>query len=252
MSPFEIVAHRGAPLGVPENTMPAFERALELGADAIELDVRLSKDGIPVVFHYFYLDEGTNASGPIFQYTFDQLQAVEVLCEDGDAATRYRIPTLQEVLEEFMGRIGWEIEVKGPEPEAAEAVASLLGRFRHRWDTIEVTSYEPTLLVEIHDLCPGLHTDLILPRSEDWMKLDVVAYLAIHRTRLARGRGVHLHPTQLSPDVVSVVRSAGLEVHSYDANDEYSLRRAGELGIPKICTDRLEWALKLRERLRGR
>jgi glycerophosphoryl diester phosphodiesterase len=252
MLPFEIVAHRGAPLGVPENTIPAFERALELGADATELDVRLTKDGIPVVFHHFYLDEGTNASGPIFQYTFEQLQAVEVLCEDGDAPTRYRIPTLQEVLEEYAGRIGWEIEIKGPEPEAAEFVASVLRGFRHQWDTMEVTSYEPTLLAEIHDLCPGLPTDLILPRSQDWMKLDVVAYLAVHRARLAGASAVHLHPTQLSSDLVSTVRSAGLEVHSCDANNEDSLSGAAELGIPKICTDRLEWALELRDRLGGK
>ena len=54
------MAHRGVPEGVPENTIRAFQRALELGADAIELDVRLSKDGVPVVFHNFYLDETTN------------------------------------------------------------------------------------------------------------------------------------------------------------------------------------------------
>lgn len=251
MSPFEIVAHRGAPLGVPENTIPAFERAVELGADAIELDVRLTKDGIPVIFHYFYLDEGTNASGPIFLYTFEQLQAVEVLCEDGDASTRYRIPTLQEVLEEFVGRIGWEIEIKGPEPEAAEVVAAVLEGFRHHWDTIEVTSYEPTLLAEIHERCPGLATDLLLPRSEDWMKLDVVAYLAVHRARLAGAGAVHLHPTQLSSDVVSTVRSAGLEVHSWDVNDVHSLRLVAELGLPRLDTDEVQLAMDFRRSWAG-
>jgi len=251
MLPFEIVAHRGAPLGVPENTIPAFERALELGADAIELDVRLTKDGVPVVFHYFYLDEGTNASGPIFRYTFDELQSVEILGNDGDTSTRYRIPTLQEVLEEFAGRIGWEVEIKGPEPEAAEVVASVLERLRPQWDIIEVTSYEPTVLAAIHERSPGLPTDLLLPRSEDWMRLDVVAYLAIHRTRLARARGVHLHPTQLAPEVVSTVRSSGLEVHSWDVNDVDSLRLVAELDIPRLDTDELQLALEFRRSWAG-
>lgn len=53
MTQFEIVAHRGAHDQVPENTLPAFERAIELGADAVELDVRLTADGIPVVYHLY-------------------------------------------------------------------------------------------------------------------------------------------------------------------------------------------------------
>ncbi|MBN1218885.1 MAG: glycerophosphodiester phosphodiesterase [Anaerolineae bacterium] len=57
---FEIVAHRGAPTEVaPENTIPAFQRAIDLGADAVELDVRLTADHVPVVYHYFYLEEAT-------------------------------------------------------------------------------------------------------------------------------------------------------------------------------------------------
>jgi glycerophosphoryl diester phosphodiesterase len=251
MSPFDIVAHRGAPLGVPENTIPAFERALELGADAVELDVRLSKDGIPVIFHHFYLDEGTNASGCIFQYTFEELQRVEVLSRVGDTSTGYRIPALREVLEEYAGRIGWEVEIKGPEPEAAEVVASVLEGFRRHWDTMAVTSYEPTLLAKIRERCPGLAIDLLLPRWEDWMKLDVVAYLAVHRARLAGASAVHLHPTQLSSDVVSTVRSAGLEVHSWDVNDVDSLRFVAELAIPKLDTDELQLALDFRRSWAG-
>ncbi|TKJ28096.1 MAG: hypothetical protein CEE40_12435 [Chloroflexi bacterium B3_Chlor] len=246
---FEVIAHRGAPVGVPENTVPAFQRALGLGADGIELDVRLTRDGVPVVFHYFYLDEGTTLSGPIFEHTLDQLRRGEVLGSGGESVEPYRIPTLAEVLETFGGRIGLEIEIKGPEPESPEAVASLLHRFRHLWETIEATSYEPALLADIGERCPGLATDLLFPRSEDWMGLDVIAYLAIHRARLARARAVHLHPTQLSPEVVSTVRSSGIEVHSWDANGMESLRTVAELGIPKFDTDELQQALDFRQRL---
>lgn len=73
MSYFEIVAHRGVPTELPENTLPSFERAVELGADVIELDVRLTRDRVPIVYHYFYLDEATTGAGPVFQFTFDQI-----------------------------------------------------------------------------------------------------------------------------------------------------------------------------------
>lgn len=250
MTPFEIVAHRGAPVGVPENTMPAFERAVDLGADGIELDVRLTKDRVPVVFHKFYLDEGTTVSGPIFEYTFDELRNVEVLGKGRDSPTAHRIPTLQEVLEAFGGRIGFEIEIKGPEAESSEIVGSVLLGFRRLWETIEVTSYEPMLLANIGRRCPGLATDLLFPLSEDWMGLDVVTYLAIHRAGLAGARGVHLHPTQLSPEVVATVHSSGLEVHAWDVNDEESLSRVAELGIPRFDTDEVQLALEFRTRWR--
>lgn len=249
-SRFEIVAHRGAPLGVPENTIPAFQRALELGADAIEMDVRLSEDGVPVVFHNFYLDGKTEASGPIFAHTFAELRQLEPLagaeCPEGR-----RIPAFREVLEAFAGRLGLEIELKGPEPEAPAIVAAELQRFRHLWHTMEVTSYEPALLLEIGRRCPGLATDLLMRRSEDWMKLDVVAHIAVHTGRLAGARAVHLHPTQLFPEVVSAVRAAGLEVHAWDVNEIRSLTMMQELSIPKFDTDNLRLALQFRGGLDG-
>ena len=244
----EIVAHRGAPDKAPENTIPSFQRAIELGADAVELDVRLTSDRVPVVHHYLYLDQATSASGPLFECTFAQLQDVQELCRAGNG-TGYRIPTLDEVLAAIGGRIGLEIEVKGPEPESAEIVGTVLRRFRHLWESIEVTSYEPALLLAVGERCPGVAVDLLFPRSEDWMRLDVVAYLAGHRARLAHARAVHLNGSQLSLDVVCAIRRQGIEVHAWGANDEQALRTAVELKVPRVCTDRLQQALQFRQEL---
>jgi glycerophosphoryl diester phosphodiesterase len=246
---FEIVAHRGVADGVPENTIAAFQRALEFGADAFEMDVRLTKDGVPVVFHNFYLDETTDASGPVFERTLAELRELKLRGAEGEEGDQSRIPTLREVLETFAGRLGLEIEVKGPEPESAEVVAATLEPFRHSWDTMEVTSYEPALLLGIGQRCRGLATDLLQRRTEKWMKLDVVAYIAVQSARLAHTRAVHLHPTQLSPEVVSAVRAAGIEVHSWDVNDIGRLEMIHQLGIPKFDTDDLELALEFRKSL---
>jgi hypothetical protein len=72
----------------------------------------------------------------------------------------------------------------------------------------------------------------------------VVAYVAVHSARLAGARAVHLHPTQLSSDVVRTVRAAGLEVHSGFANDVDSLRLMDQLGILKFDTDNFRLALE--------
>jgi glycerophosphoryl diester phosphodiesterase len=162
-----------------------------------------------------------------------------------------RIPAFREVLETFAGRLGLEIELKGPEPESAAIVATELQRFRRLWDTMEVTSCEPALLLDIGRRCPSLATDLLMRRSEDWMKMDVVAHLAVQTGRLAGARAVHLHRTQLLPEVVSAVRAAGLEVHAWDVNDIEALRTVQQLEIPKFDTDDLKLALEFREGLDG-
>lgn len=241
---FNIVAHRGAHTELNENTLPAFQRAIELGADAVELDVRLTRDLVPVVYHYFYLEESAGLAGTVFNYTWDELQRAQA--QSSDSAQNRRIPLFREVLEAIGGQIGLEIEIKGPEPECVDIIARVLQSHHHLWDSIELTSYEPALLLAMQERCPGLATDLLQPLSESWMKLDVVTHLAVHRSRLAHARAVHLHPTQLSSAVASSVRSAGIEIHAWDVNDDKALELTAELGIPRICTDRLRRALEFR------
>ncbi|MAG35803.1 MAG: hypothetical protein CL878_06115 [Dehalococcoidia bacterium] len=237
----EVVAHRGVAERAPENTLPAFLQALAVGADAIELDVRLTRDRVPVVHHYYYLDEVIALSGPIYDYTLDQLRAARLRIS-GDStepasADGWRIPTLTDVLDTVGGQIGLEIEIKGPEPEAPGIVAEVLAKYRQLWDGIEVTSYEPMLLRDIQQRCPGLATDLLMPRSPDWMREDVLAYEAIHRGQLAGARAVHLQARQLSSAVISSIRSHGLDIHAWDVNDEQALGHMLDLSIKRVCTD---------------
>ncbi len=249
MNKFEIVAHRGIPTEAPENTIASFQRAVDLGADAVELDVRLTSDQIPVVYHYFYLQEHTSASGAIFNFTLAQLRSVEVFCKNNPAVKAGNISTLPEILDIFGGKIGLEIEIKGPEPEAPEIIGHVLNRFKNLWNSIEVTSYEPALLLAVQKTCPGITVDLLFPRSESWMKLDVVQYQAIHHSRLAHARAVHLHPTQLSKSVVAAIRQQGIEIHAWDANDEQALEIVAKFGIPRVCTDKFRQALAFREKI---
>ena len=247
MNHFEVVAHRGYHVKVPENTITSFESAIALGADAIELDVRLTADRVPILFHYYYLDEITTLQGPVFDYTLEQLHNAEFLSMSNSNWSEVRISTLQDVLEGIGGRIGMEIEIKGPEPEAPEIIGNILSDFEHLWHGIEVTSYEPIFLPNIQELCPGLSTDLLIPRNENWMRSDVVLYNAINRARLAKARALHLHPMQLVEEVVSSIRSEGIEVHAWDVNDVQSLQKIVELGIPRISTDFPDEALKFRD-----
>ncbi len=249
MTHFEIVAHRGIHSEAPENTIAAFQRALEWGADAVEMDIRLTADRIPVVYHYYYLQVVTNSIGAIFDYSLEQLRGVEVICPQKPAAPAGRISKLAEILDLFGGKIGLEIEIKGPEPEAPEIIGKILNQYKPIWPAVEVTSFEPALLQAVKAVCPGLAVDLLLDKSEAWEQPDVVAYQAVHHGRLAGARAVHLHTTQLLEPVVTGLRQAGMEVHAWDVNDEKELEQTTRLRIPRICTDRFKMAYAYRANL---
>lgn len=99
-----LIAHRGASGEYPENTMLAFTRALEQGADAIELDVRVTEDGVPVVLHDATLDRTTDGRGAVATLTLDQVRRAVTRVGAGAAGVPdagERIPTLEEVLDAF-------------------------------------------------------------------------------------------------------------------------------------------------------
>jgi glycerophosphoryl diester phosphodiesterase len=248
MHHFEIVAHRGIPKEDPENTLPAYQLAIDLGAEAVEMDVRLTADRVPVLYHYFSVEIMTPLVGPIFKYTAEELKQVRV-ANKAKPGVSEPIPTLREVMGTIGGKIGLEIELKGPERECPDIVAAVLQDHRQFLGMIEVTSFEPALLLRVHELCPGLATDLLYPRSEPWMKPDIVAYQAFHLARLAGARAVHLHPTQLTADVISFIRQFGIEIHAWDVNSEESLQISEQYKIPRICTDQFQLAFDFRNKI---
>lgn len=109
---FIIIAHRGASASHPENTMAAFEAAVQMNAEMIEIDVMMSKDSVPVVFHDGSLNKHTDGKGPLKNLTVDQLMKLDAGSWFDEKFTGERIPTLEEVLEFASGTIALNIEIK--------------------------------------------------------------------------------------------------------------------------------------------
>ena len=106
------IAHRGASRCAPENTLAAFEAAIRQGVDAIELDVRLTEDGVPVVLHDDTLDRTTDGQGPVDALSYQLLRRLDAGAWFGSAFRGERVPTLTEALECARGRCGVNVEIK--------------------------------------------------------------------------------------------------------------------------------------------
>lgn len=123
-----VVAHRGASGYAPENTIASFDKAVAMGADYIEIDVQRSKDGELVVIHDHAVDRTTNGTGYVRELTIKELKALDAGSWKGPEFAGERIPTFDEVLDRYHGRIGILIELKAPElyPGIEEEIAATL------------------------------------------------------------------------------------------------------------------------------
>jgi glycerophosphoryl diester phosphodiesterase len=119
------IAHRGEHLHHPENTLPAFEEAIRVGADFIEVDVQTTADGKLVLSHDGTVDRCTNGHGKVSEMTFDQVEALDAGIKTGPEFAGTRIPTFDQALDLARGKIGIYVDVKNA--SARDLVAHIEG-----------------------------------------------------------------------------------------------------------------------------
>ena len=161
-----IIAHRGDVTNAPENTIPAFRKALDLGADGIELDVRLTKDERLVVFHDRCLDRTSNGSGPVNHRTQDEVLGLDAGSWFGPGFKGERPPTLDEAFEslpaDFLINVEMKVIMKGMRL-IAHRVAEVVRRHA-RWDSTLVASFNPISLYELRKTEPQISRGYIWSR----------------------------------------------------------------------------------------
>lgn len=130
--PFTVIAHRGYSSEAPENTIEAFDLALEAGFPHIEFDVQLSFDNVPVVIHDRTVDRTTNGSGQVNQMSATAIQNLDAGASfknaSGTSYTKSRVPTLDEVLDRYKDKAHLFIELKSAEMDLPHQVANLLDK----------------------------------------------------------------------------------------------------------------------------
>lgn len=177
-----VVAHRGASAADAENTLAAFETAIAAGAGAVEFDVRLTADGVPVVIHDAELDRTTDAAGPVVDRSLEALRRVRIRARDGWAS----IPTFAEVLDAVAGRVAVDVEVKnvpgepGFEPGGDRVVVATLETLAaagYDGDVL-LSSFDPIALDAVRRRAPDVATGLLTAPD-----VDALASLAFARDR---------------------------------------------------------------------
>jgi glycerophosphoryl diester phosphodiesterase len=239
-------AHRGGALLWAENSLLAFRNALALGADFLELDVHLTRDGEVVVIHDATLERTTTGTGPVRERTLAELGAVRLKDRAG-AAIEEGIPTLDQVVAlAAAGKRQILLEIKTDErrrryPEIEEKVFAVLDRHRFTPFTV-VMAFEGATWRRLRELRPdarvaALYSARMLPAARVTAELEAL--------RRAGVGFVGLDQALVGADVARQARLAGLTLGVWTVNERETIARFIDQGVGVVITDRPDLAKEL-------
>lgn len=252
-----VIAHQGGDGLRPGNTMVAFENAVALGVDMLEMDIHSTKDGVLVVIHDDTIDRTTDGSGRVQDYTFEELQQFDAgydwptLEEEAERTDRpYRgqgitIPALEEVLAAFPESL-MTIEIKQQEPSIVEPFCEMLRAYEMTAAVI-VASFHPETMLEFREACPEVMTS----GFED----EVRAFFNANLTNRLDGFEPTVFVFQvpeyfgrlqvITPKFVTNAQALGISVQVWTPNSEEDIQRMIDAGVDGIITDYPDRALAL-------
>lgn len=234
-----IIAHRGASRQAPENTMSAFQRALELGAGGIELDVQMSADGYLVVIHDEAVDRTSNGKGLVKDKTLAELKSLDFGSWFSEEFRDEKIPELDEVLWLLSGWDGLlNIEIKnGPVfyPGIEKAVTDALHKYRRTERTI-ISSFNHYSLVEIHKYDPDIKT----------APLYMAGLYKPWEYALSMGAAA-IHPFfyNIVPEVVNGCRQNNIMINPFTVGEPEHIKAVAFAGVDGIITNAPDVALRI-------
>lgn len=234
---FTVIAHRGASYYAPENTHSAFKLAIEMQAEMIELDISLSKDGIPVVIHDETVDRTTNAAGSVSSFTLSELKEMEVGKWFDASFDGEHFPTLEEVLAYTKNRIAVNIEIK---QEAVTDVAKggivdkavRLVKAAGMGKMVMFSSFDYRVMNHLNELAPEIPKAILFDKSQSGAllpsqlveKYQVDAFNCSHR--------------ELSETWIADLKSKGIPFFIYTVNDEALMRELIKKGTKGLFSDK--------------
>lgn len=224
-----LIAHRGASGTAPENTMAAFERAVASGAKAIELDVTVSADGVPILLHDETLDRTTNGTGPVILKNWAELKKLDAGSWFGPEFADATIPSLQETLDfAFVHGVQLNLEIKpilGWEGPTVKAMVDVLRDTAARY---VVSSFNERALAMFHSLMPNAEIAVLIHAlPPHWAE----------RLEHLNTNAIHAWDPFITQPLVEEVLDAGAVLRVFTVNDVARAEQLWSWGVESIFTD---------------
>ncbi len=233
--PVRVIAHRGASGTRPENTLAAFRRAAELGADMVELDVQLTRDREVVVIHDFTLERTTDGTGAVRERTLAEIRRLDAGAWFDTRFAGERVPTLAEVLAAVPLGVNVELKPVGDEGLEARALAAVesagaLGR-------VVFSSFDMGALDRLRACSPAADVAVL------W-ELDPIPQ-ALRCANRVGATALHLRKDAVRDAIIARVAAAGLALRVWTVNAQAEMEALVEAGVDALFTDYPERFLQI-------
>jgi glycerophosphoryl diester phosphodiesterase len=250
---FQIIAHRGASAYAPENTLPAFERAQELGAVDVELDVQLSRDDVLVLYHDKTLDRKTERTGRVRDHDAAELAKIDIGSwfdrTHPDVERDYAgttLDTLAALFQRFGAALYYHVEIKSDEEEIPALVLTEIAAFS-LGERVTITSFSFEQLLRVRALDREIPICLLLrdARGDDPLP---EAQRGIELARAARFQQVGVAATVLTSEIVDYAHRRGVRIRAFGVGGDEDMERAIDAGAGGMT---INWPDRLIERMRA-
>ena len=217
------IAHRGASGYAPENTLLSFQKALDMGVDALELDVHLSADGVLVVIHDQTLERTTNGKGLVADFTIFELKKLQI-------ENHQSIPALSEVLDLVNKKCLVHIELKGENTaiEVLKLIEKYIETQNWRYDLFSVSSFDWQLLEEIATLNPKINCGVLTETTIDE---------ALIFAKKIKAKSIHPDFKLLTVENTKQIKQAGFKVFAWTVNAPLAIKNMRFLGVDGVFCD---------------
>ncbi len=240
MAKCKVISHRGANKVAPQNTIPAFEKSLEIGCDGFETDIHLTSDGYPVICHNYTIDETSDGKGEVRSKTLEELRTYDFGSYFSKEFEGTKLPTLDEFLDlSAQGDIEiMNIEIKPPLDEDLSIVAKTITAVKEKglFDKLLISSFSPDVLVECKKIDPNCKTGfLYAPNKPFFYKQMLFGYVKF--AKKIKADYLHPHYFSVTKSFVKNLHKNGIKVNVWTVDDPKIATKLIKYGVDGLITD---------------
>ncbi len=245
----QVVAHRGNSGPLPENTRLAIESAIEAGVDMVEVDVRVTGDGVPVLMHSAAVDNTTSGAGLVEDLAWDEIQTLDAGSWRGEQFAGERVLSLREVLELCLGRVALNLDAKTPAAVTPVVTATIEAGVT---DDIVITGCGVECVQNVTSNNAGITTLLNPDELLEGIKPAEMGDVTRHSIEVAKeigAVGINVHHELVDADLIARANEVGMGVWAYTIDDEARFAELIDLGATSLTTN---WPTRMLEVVRER
>ena len=228
----KVIGHRGCAAYAPENTLEGIHTAADMSVEWVELDVKLTKDSVPIIFHDDTLERTTNGQGKVAELTYEELSQFECGSYFSDGFSGAKIPTLEEAIDVIIERgLGLNLEIKpcaGREVETAEVALDILSQYWDDHQKLIISSFQHGCLEVAQDMAQDWARGLLFDEfPENWKELCDYFY----------AYSIHVNANKIEQHQILDIIDYDKRVLAYTVNDGFQAIELQRSGVDCFFSD---------------